>query len=143
MLNSFKKHLATHTTKNAIPIEQTDPTSVTINNLSLEHINVIQFSTNNSNLIPSTSSMLECGSNNLNKNTIDKFLASLYANPQIPRNVVQTVIEDMTVIFDNVKQTLKNKTNKLLIDGKISNKSLDHFNNILEEFEHPFSDLGT
>jgi hypothetical protein len=77
------------------------------------------------------------------ENTIEKCVASLYANPQIPRNVVQTVVEDMLNIFDNVHKTLKTKTDKLLVDGHISKESFDHYINILDEFGHPFSNLGT
>lgn len=35
-------------------------------------------------------------------NSVDNFLASLYANPQVPRNVVQTVVKDMKNIFSSI-----------------------------------------
>jgi len=76
-------------------------------------------------------------------NSVENFLASLYANPQVPRNVVQTVVKDMKNIFNGIHQTLKNSTIKLLSEGNISNESFNHFNNILEVLEEPFTDLGT
>lgn len=76
-------------------------------------------------------------------NSVDHFLASLYANPQVLRNVVQTVVKDMKNIFNGIHLTLKNSTIKLLSEGNISNESFNHFNNILEVLEEPFTDLGT
>lgn len=76
-------------------------------------------------------------------NSVENFLASLYANPQVPRNVVQTVVKDIKNVFNGIHQTLKNSTIKLLSEGNISNKSFNHFNNILEVFEKPFTDFGT
>jgi hypothetical protein len=47
----------------------------------------------------------------------------------------------MADIFHSLHQTLKNSTNKLFLDSKISNVSCDHFNNIFDAFEHSFIDL--
>jgi len=49
----------------------------------------------------------------------------------------------MKNIFNGIHQTLKNSTIKLLSVGNISNESFNHFNNILEVLEEPFTDLGT
>jgi len=79
----------------------------------------------------------------LEENYASKLLASLYSNPQIPRNVVQTVVNDMTSIFDNIHHTLKIRVSKLLSDGNISIECFNHFNSILDIIENPFSDLNT
>lgn len=144
LINSFKKHLATHTLNESTPIQKIGSTHVTVNSLSTEHTNVNTVSTNDLDTFPSTSYISESGFSNYSaENSIKKSIASLYANPQIPRNVVQTVIGDMADIFHSLHQTLKNSTNKLLLDSKISNESFDHFNNILDVIEHPFIDLST
>jgi len=49
----------------------------------------------------------------------------------------------MTDIFHNLHQTIKEKSNQLLLNDTISNESFDHFNNIFNEFEHLFTDLNT
>lgn len=102
--------------------------STTINNLTFEHNNA------DKNFIDSSDPnifILESVPNScLIQNSIEKLLATLCANPQIPRNVVQTIVVNMINIFDTVYQTLKNSTNKLLLESKMSNVSFNNFNNI-------------
>jgi len=94
---------------------------------------------------PLTSSIIDTGSNDclLEENYVSKFLASLYSNFQIPRNVVQTVVNDITPIFDNIHHILQRRVSKLLSDGNISIECFNHFNSILDIIEHPFTDLNT
>jgi len=94
---------------------------------------------------PLTSSIIDTELNDclLEENYASKLLASLYSNPQIPRNVVQTVVNDMTSIFDNIHHTLQRRVSKLLSNGNISIECFNHFNSILDIIEHPFSDLNT
>lgn len=94
---------------------------------------------------PLTSSIIDTELNDclLEENYASKLLASLYSNPQIPRNVVQTVVNDMTSIFDNIHHTLQRRVSKLLSNANISIECFNHFNSILDIIEHPFSDLNT
>jgi len=143
LVNSLKKHLATHTLNECTLTKKTVSThDETVINLSTENINDNTISIDKFDTIPY---IPESSPNNncSTENSIRKVISSLYANPQIPRNVVQTVVEDMTDIFHNLHQTIKEKSNRLLLNDTISNESFDHFNNILNEFEHPFKDLNT
>jgi len=145
LVNSLKKHLATHTLNEftALTKKTVSTCNVTVKNVSTENINDNTISLDKLDTVlcipESSPNNNDCST----KNSIRKVIGSLYANPQIPRNVVQTVVEDMTDIFNSLHQTIKEKTNQLLLNETISNESFGHFNNILNEFEHPFSDLST
>lgn len=74
------------------------------------------------------------------EHNVSTFLASLYSNPQVPRNIVQTIVDDMSLLFDGIHHTLKSSISKLRLDGSISNENFDNLNSMLE---HPFHDLNT
>lgn len=50
---------------------------------------------------------------------INKFLASLYSNSQIPRNVVQDVMDGMNEIFGGITSTLKKDILELFVDKNV------------------------
>lgn len=136
LLNSLKKHLATHTLNECTLTKKTFSThDVTVKNLSTENINDNTIPIDMLDIIPyiPKSSLNNNGST---ENSITNLIGSLNANPQIPRNVAQTVVESMTDIFHSLHQAIKEKNNQLLLNYTISNESFDHFNNILNAFEH-------
>ncbi|KAF0706641.1 SAM domain-containing protein, partial [Aphis craccivora] len=117
LINSFKKHLATHII-NEPPILLKPPNTDSVNKSSLSPDSSNNPCTSNNMDIPTplTSSIIDTELNDclLEENYASKLLASLYSNPQIPRNVVQTVVNDMTSIFDNIHHTLQRRVSKLL-----------------------------
>jgi len=74
---------------------------------------------------------------NLPGNQIEQFLASLYANSQIPRSVVQTVTEGVTDIIRGIKGSLVNCV--IEIPPNVS----DHINTTFLGIESRFSSLNT
>jgi len=95
----------------------------------------VQCTSNNMDIpTPLTSFIIDTGSNDclLEENYVSKFLTSLYSNSQIPRNVVQTVVNYITSIFDNIYHILQRRVSKLLSDGNISIECFNHFNSILD-----------
>lgn len=137
LINSFRKHLAVHIINK--PFELVHSSVNLINNsnnsVTLNNVDIVKplFITNDSEL--NDSCTLD--------NYASKFLASLYSNPQVPRNVVQTVVDGISNIFNNIHHILKNKASNLLLNGNISNDCFNHFNSTLEVVEHPFTDLNT
>jgi hypothetical protein len=95
LINSFKKHLA------AIHNSQTseltnNPVTVSFHLNELESFNssrsFVNTPTTNTDRPPIEPLLVDDFNNhNLQGNQIEQFLASLYANSQIPRNVVQTI----------------------------------------------------
>lgn len=144
LLNSLKKHLASHISVEEISTQTQHINSNCVTNSLPEQSdkNIINTSLDNmSSILPE--SIPIPGTDNCVSVNVDNFLASLYANPQVPRNVVQTVVKDVKNIFSDVHQTLKKNINKLLLEGNISHESFNHFNNTLEVLEEPFTDLCT
>ncbi|CAI6369501.1 unnamed protein product [Macrosiphum euphorbiae] len=149
LINSFKKHLATH--KDYNPCSKVKSPRVTSgdncsssvnNNCSSSTLNVC---INNGIETSYTPFEKDPSANNcsIQEDYVSSFLSKLYANPLVPRNVVQTIVDDMSLIFDGLDHTLRSSVSKLLMDGNISNECFDHFNSILEVVKHPFNDLNT
>lgn len=80
--------------------------------------------------------MNNCYNTNLPGNQIEQFLASLYANSQIPRNVVQTVTKGITNVMRDIKGSLLNCA--IDIFPNIS----DHINMTFQDFDSRFSNLN-
>lgn len=119
LLNSFKKHLATHVPiETSTPIQQNDSTNTITNSLPLEQCNTDTLPIIGSLVTSSSLSGININSSVTENNTVEKCISSLYANPQVPRNVVQKIVEDMKNIFNSIKHNLKNDTNKLLLEEK-------------------------
>lgn len=55
-------------------------------------------------------------------------IASLYSNPQVPRNVVQCVMEGVNGIVEGIKSSLLNTTSQLLDDNSISTNAFNNLN---------------
>lgn len=148
LINSFKKHLATHKDYNPCSkvksprVTSGDNCSSSVNNCSSSTLNVCI-----NNGIETTYTPFEkdpSGNNcSIQEDYVSSFLSKLHANSLVPINVVQTIVDDMSLIFDGLNHTLRSSVSKLLMDGNISNECFDHFNSILEVVKHPFNDLNT
>jgi len=111
LLNSFKKHVtATHYSQTSKQTKHFVTTSFQSNELASVNTQKSFANTPTSIEIPPIQPLLVDNFNNPNfpSNQIEQFLASLYANSQIPRNVVQTVTEGVTDIIRGIKGSLVN-----------------------------------
>ena len=110
IINSFKKHLATHIINEPLMLlKPPNIDSVIKCSLSPDSSNNACTSNNMDSPTPLTSSIIDTGLNDclLEENYASHLLASLYSNSRIPRNIGQTVVNDMTSIFDNIHHTLQ------------------------------------
>ncbi|CAI6372222.1 unnamed protein product [Macrosiphum euphorbiae] len=131
--NSFRKHLLNHKT-----IETIETSSDII----------IQPSTSQQlnedillNSITPTSDNVSNPTDFLNK-SISCFLASLYANPVMPRNAVQLVVDGIDkVITQGILPCIDYYAEQLLNHGEISPKSFEASKHILKVIENPVSIL--
>lgn len=126
LLNSFKKHLKMHVSHTLLSIVKEN------SNVNVSAENNIS-SVNSSGCFVNLSPMgieMPSTSDTLADNYIGKFLASLYSNAQIPRNVIQLVIE-------GIKNSLVNSN--LIIPPYISN----HINSVFQDIDNTFLNLNT
>lgn len=141
LLNSFEKHLATHLTDALIPtvIDKSNIVTSVVINLCPDKNS--KSSTNPFHIIaemPNSATALDNFDDfRLTDNHIGKFLASLYSNAQIPRNVIQLVIEGMADIIEGIKNSLLNCNLKIPHD--ISN----HIESVFKNIDSTFSNLKT
>jgi len=100
LLNSFKKHLATHFTDALIPTVIDKSNIITSVDKSLSSVKSSRSITNPFPIITKKTISATVLDNFddvwLTDIHIERFLASLYSNAQIPRNVIQLVIEGMS-----------------------------------------------
>jgi len=117
LLNSFKKHLATLLTDTLIPTVIDKSNIVTSVDINLCPNKNSKSSTNPFHIfaeMPNSATALDNFNDlRLTDNHIGKCLASLYSNAQIPRNVIQLVIEGMADIIEDIKISLLNCTLKI------------------------------
>jgi len=141
LLNSYKKHLATHLKYALISTVIEESTVFTSVNESLFYVNSSGSNINSLPIPPqnciSTTVLDNFYDFRLTDNHIGKFLASLYSNPQIPRNVIQLILEGMTGIIEGIKQSLLNSN--LIIPHNI----FDHIKSVFENIDTTFSNLNT
>ncbi|KAE9542466.1 hypothetical protein AGLY_003327 [Aphis glycines] len=139
-LNSFKKHLATHLTYALIPTVIDKSNIVTSVDINLCPDKNSKSSTNPFHIIaemPNSANALDNFNDlRLTDNHIGKLLASLYSNAQIPRNVIQLVIEGMADIIEDIKNSLLNCNLKIPHD--ISN----HIKSVFKNIDTTFSNLN-
>lgn len=65
--------------------------------------------------------------------TIVKFLSCLYANPIIPRNTVQIVVDGIETVFsEGIAVCIESYIDQMISEGQISVESLSIFNNIIK-----------
>jgi len=98
--NSFRKHLQKHILDEA-PHPSTSQTELRNNFPSDKIINIDNYSNDFSPESPDTANKtktIDPPAEILNK-SIANFIASLYANPIIPRNVIQIVVDGVEQIF--------------------------------------------
>lgn len=104
LLNSFKKHLATHFTPTVIEksniITSVDTTLIKSNGSITNPFSTITEKSSSTTVLNNFDDI------RLTDNHIGQFLASLYSNSQIPRNVIQLVIEGMADIIEGIKYSL-------------------------------------
>lgn len=123
LLNSFKKHLASHTLVKEMSTQTQHINSNFVMNSLPEQSDNNNISTSFGNMSSVLPESIPGTEHFVAVNSVENFLASLYANPQVPQNIMQTVVKDMKNIFNGLHQNLKNSTIKLLSEGNISNMS--------------------
>lgn len=139
LLNSFKKHLSTHTIVSlSMRTDKSNISGVDVD----EHLPTTSSECDGNSLCtivekPSISNTDGLNDFRLTDTHIGKFLASLYSNAQIPRNVIQLVIEGMTDIINGIKSSLLN--NNCIIPPNISN----HINSVFANIDNTFCNLNT
>ncbi|KAL6434729.1 hypothetical protein ACFW04_006217 [Cataglyphis niger] len=140
--NSLRRHLlgSNHnfplwpTPKHTYMQSEQSINSKTINpsEIHCKNMNSCEFSledTNNKNLITPTEFKL------LVRNRCDAFVAKLYNRSSIPRNHIQSIIEDSTLFLTSVKYT--SQLNILSCDDKI----IQSITSMFETIENPFHHL--
>lgn len=141
LLNSFKKHLTTHETDVFLPTVETNSNVVTSNH----NYSSINSSASNVNLFPTIENSSKSDPDvvfehfndfRLTNNHIGKFLASLYSNVQISRNVIQVIVESIIDIIEGIKNYLMNST----LD---SHNVFGYIKSVFEDINTTFTNLNT
>jgi len=131
--NSFRKHLSSH---NTIETSETSP-DIIIQPSTSQQLNE-DISLNS--IIPISNNVSD-PREFLNK-SISCFLASLYANPIMPRNAIQLVVDGIDkVITQGILPCVDNYAEKLLNRGEISPESFEASKNILKVVENPLDNF--
>lgn len=131
--NSFRKHLSSH---NTIETSETSPDII----IQLSTSQQLNEDISLNSIIP-TSNNVSDPREFLNK-SISCFLASLYANPIMPRNAVQLVVDGIDkVITQGILPCVDNYAEKLLNRGEISPESFEASKNILKVVENPLDNF--
>lgn len=156
LLNSFKKHLSTHMSE-TLSHDNTSPlisnTSMVVN--SCTSVSDFILPVNNSNY-PASVTVTCFDNQSIIETQYSNLIASLYSNPQVPRNVVQSVVEGVNGIVGGIKNSLINTTSLLLTDDSISTNIFESLNLKINNIDNNFtcfnseykrmkyySDLGT
>lgn len=139
LLNSFKKHLATIHYTQKPKLENNIQTSYDDNDLV--SLNILNSNVNTSTDLTDLPSIQHLPVNNCNPNInehqIQQFLASLYANSQIPRNVIQTFTEGITNIIKGIEGSLMN------CPIEIPTNIINHITTTFQCFYSNFTNLNT
>lgn len=137
LLNSFKKHLSSHIKH--LTIESTcnyeiihSPSPSTSNLLCVDSNNIVAV-----NSLQALNAELEL--------PINKFVSSLYSNAQIPRNVVQEVMDGINEIIIGITDTLKNSILEFSADNEEINREdfYDYFKCEINKIDKTFTNLDT
>lgn len=119
--NSYSKHLLTHS---ADIIQPSTAQFFFENNPSVEP-------TTHTNMSSYSELCVEVETSKMLKQTLSTFLSCLYANPLIPRNTIQIIIDGMEkVLTEGVARYIKNSAEKMLSRDKISVECFGSFINI-------------
>ncbi|CAG9787096.1 unnamed protein product [Diatraea saccharalis] len=147
--NSFKKHLATCHPSNINLTTYTIETETNLNNENMAN-NRSTLTSGDISENPSTSQNLETNNSTLTSPPTDfsilliKYSASLYANPLIPRNVVENVMTNTSNLFHNsVVVPFTNMISSCLSQGQISKECCDLFNQHCNSITDSFKQLDT
>jgi len=138
--NYFRKHLAKHSTDFIQPF--TFQSLFKSHSTSTSKSSIIFYSVSNSAEELNNKQFIE-PSEILNK-TISNFLSILYANSIISRNVVQIMVDGMETVFsEGIVGCINTYVEQMISEGKISEKCLNIFTNILNMIENSFSNFKT
>jgi len=145
LLNSFKKHLSTHmseTVSNVSTSLVNSFSSIVVNNCSIDSNCIAPV---NNTFFNSLASDILTGFNNPSviENHYSTLMASLYSNPQVPGNVVQTVVEGINNIVGGIKNSLINTTSQLLADDNISTNIYESLNLKINNIDNSFTCFST
>lgn len=136
--NSYSKHLLKHVTDFTRPLSSNmflDKNSVSLDTISES------MTYNDTNLVYNK---LNIEPIEMLTKQLSKFLACLYANPIMPRNAVEIVVDGMeTVLSEGVATCVKNNAEKLLSDDKISVDFFGSFMNVVKGIEDALINFKT
>lgn len=139
-LNSFKKHLNTHYISNY--------NNQNINNFNLNtNQQIASLNTQNNEIInnPCLKSFIDTSEylkQELQKHTLH-LTSKWYSNPLIPRNIVQTLINDVQHFSDSIFSVLKQKMNSEVSKLNINSNTILEFNNIFDILSNSFDETKT
>lgn len=141
--NSYTKHLVKHRT-DLVQISL-DSQVLLENNILFESIATTNA---NSDFVPpsnvSSNSTFTIEPVEILNQTLSTFLACLYANPIMPRNAVQIVVDGMeTVLSEGISVFVKSSAQKLLSEGKMSKECFGSFNNVVKDIESALNNFKT
>lgn len=134
--NSYTKHLLKHRTD---LVQISLPSQVLPeNNTPLESTTITKA---NSDFLPSSNvssnSKFTVESAEILNQTLSTFLACLYANPIMPRNAVQIVVDGMeTVLSEGIGVFVKSSAQKLFSESKMSKECFGSFVNVVKDIEN-------
>lgn len=141
--NSYTKHLLKH---------RKDLVQISSHSQVLPEDNTLLESTattnTNSDFLPpsnvSSNSKFNIEPVEILNHTLSTFLACLYANPIMPRNAVQIVVDGMeTVLSEGIGVFVKSSAQKLLSEGKMSKECFGSFFNIVKHIESALNNFKT
>lgn len=138
LLNSFKKHLTSHTKYLTI---ESSSTHELISTQSVSTGNPVYIASNT--VVTVSSPQSSNTESELPETQINTFLASLYSNSQIPRNVVQEVMDGINETIGT--STLKKGILELSIDkNEIScGDFFEYLNSAIDNIDKTFINLDT
>jgi len=141
--NSYTKHLLKHRTD---LVKISLPSQVLLKNNTL--LESITTTNSNSDFLPpsdvSSNSKFTIEPAEILNQTLSTFLACLYANPIMPRNAVQIVVDGMeTVLSEGIGVFVKSSAQKLLSESKMSKECFGSFVNVVKDIENALNNFKT
>ncbi|KAK3931890.1 Membrane-bound lytic murein transglycosylase F [Frankliniella fusca] len=75
---------------------------------------------------------------------VDTFVAKLYSKPQLPRNYVENIVQDVSLLFKNcLSSQFKNDLLVILKNAQVNSEELQHVENMFEVLDNSFQHLSS
>lgn len=138
-LRSFKKHIKT-SSHDGEESDRTEVQTLTVENETIvDELAAENVALESDNGINNSISLSETI-----RNSADQFVCKQYANPSVPRSVIQSIIEDTTVFMnDCIQSSFKTDIVQILNDCNASKEQLDKVNDMFELVKSPLVHLAS